>query len=195
MFKANKFKLFVIVLFAFSQNIFADDGSSNSNLQGATEELQIDKKVPSQKYENTDGKLDCTIVSDVTVIEPCQPILIHFEMNNKLDHSVDYGSYLNKNKDYEFTVRDQKSNSIPRTAFGKRFAIDGDFQTVSFIFAKFEPDKPVKESFMINRLFDMSKNGKYTIQISQKFSDTTLDCFYELKSNALIIEVSDQNKF
>ena len=195
MVKANKSKLFMIVLFLVSQRLFADDISSNSNLRKVTEEAKIIENIPSRKMESTDGKLECTIVCDVTVVEPCQPIIVHFVMNNKLDHPVDYDSVLTKYKDYEFSVRDEKSNLILRTAFGKRFESDGDFNTISLKFMKLEPEEHVKDNFMINRLFDMSKNGIYAIQISKTFYDNTFNCYYELKSNVLIIEVSDQNKF
>ena len=75
-------------------------------------------------------------------------------------------------------VRDQRGESVPKAARVSKFGPGG-----SFVGMVVQPGKSIDLDKLLNKQFDLSKPGQYTVQASWQLGDTTL------RSNKVTFEI------
>jgi hypothetical protein len=92
---------------------------------------------------------------------------------------------------YRATVRDGKGDPAVYTAFGKKIwgedaAPGALFEGSGILLQPLNPGEEDKHFLMINKLYDLSKPGKYTIQVTRLDLEGTK---IQLKSNTITVTV------
>lgn len=89
---------------------------------------------------------------------------------------------------YSFEVRDEKGELVPETRYGQLFEEHHGRIRGSWISRTLKPGESIKETSLINQLYDMSLPGKYTIQVSHDMPEGSGKG--KVKSNTVTIVVT-----
>jgi hypothetical protein len=86
---------------------------------------------------------------------------------------------------FDINVRDAEGNPVPETLYGlKLHGKDPHPWSGSVFSATLHPGKTIEEEVSLSKEFDLSKPGKYTVQVQEKNP-----VFQTVKSNVLTITV------
>jgi hypothetical protein len=142
--------------------------------------------------------LKLTISVPEPVVRAGADVRVNVVLRNVGDHPVNliaaprvFNGAVGEVHYYRATVTDEKGNSAVFTAFGKKIwgedAAPGALFDGSMILASpLNPGEEDRHSLMISKLYDLSKPGKYTIQVTRLDLEGTK---IQLKSNAITVTV------
>jgi hypothetical protein len=89
---------------------------------------------------------------------------------------------------YDFEVRDEKGGLVPETRYGQLFKEHHGRIRGSWISRTLKPGDSIKETSIVNLLYDFSLPGKYTIQVSHDLTEGSSKG--KVKSNTVTIVVA-----
>jgi hypothetical protein len=128
-----------------------------------------------------------TISSDSQAVGAGSDVAITVRLKNtsnrELDLSANISSLTGVDPNYIYDVRDGSGSSVPRKVYEHP-----ELATGHVVFRTVKPGESMSETEPIGRLFDLSKRGKYTIQVSRRVSEHEKDGV--VKSNAITVTVA-----
>ena len=112
-------------------------------------------------------------------------ITVHLKntSDRKLDLSANISDLTGVDPNYTYEVRDSSGNLVPQRTYKHP-----ELATGHAVFRTVQPGESVTDSEPIGRLLDVSKPGKYVIQVSRRVSKDEKDG--EVKSNKITLAVS-----
>ena len=146
--------------------------------------IQLDIK----DYQGNDLIIEAT--SDAREYAPCSPIPVYITVSN---HSDRYFNYTESHftSDYSIQVKKDNNEDAPLTSLGKHYRnISGDgFRNIP---CALPPHYKIRNTIIINRLYDFSYSGNYSIIVSRNFTDPSSNRNEILKvhSNPLPITIT-----
>ena len=96
----------------------------------------------------------------------------------------------NSATDYEIDVRDERGTAVPENDYGRKLKEPPVMPMNSRNFGIYlQPNESTKESIALSDLYDLSRPGKYSIQVERGVSDNPKDGV--VKSNKVILTVRE----
>ncbi|MEW6238785.1 MAG: hypothetical protein AB1656_25660 [Candidatus Omnitrophota bacterium] len=155
----------------------------------------VEKKSDRPEDRSIRDKVHGILTSENVIYEPCEPIVIDATYINISDKTIDYYDsrpYV----DNLIYVYNDKDEEISLTIYGESVLGDikkGIIDVFRNVIMSLKPQKHIHFKILINRLFDMTQNGTYKINIKRTFYDREKGTYCEVPTNTLEIIVSDKN--
>ena len=142
---------------------------------------------------STRPSISVTISTPSAVVKLGSELAIKMVITNKSDHEMLLGKPAGKPGQGEFLnlieVRDEHGNAVGKTKYyrqirGEEF-VDGGI-SVSVSSFRVKPGESVEEEVLVNKLYNIDKAGKYTIQVQHDDPETKA----LVKSNTITVIVT-----
>ena len=119
---------------------------------------------------------------------PCAPVLLWISIRNTTKHPVVMFETRPENH-YRLVVRDERGNIVPLTSYGQ-----GIGEVLRNVRVTLDPGKEVREHILLNRLYDMTVSGTYTVTAKRRVfrSEGMLPSDVLSKPAAVTIKVPDR---
>jgi hypothetical protein len=125
-------------------------------------------------------------------------VRIKIVLTNMTDHEILIGRYNHPDGpefEYRFDVRDSQNREVPLTKYGR--ALNGtpdsgderhDCGDCSSFVETVEPHQTTYDEIVISKIYDLSKPGKYIIQVSRQQAEAS---HMIVKSNTITLTISE----
>lgn len=180
--KANKLTIILITIFLLTWNLYSEILSSS----------QSEYIIKDAAYIEWGPEVeDCrfSMITDRKTYHSDQPVRMCLIFENERDDSVPVT--LPYFSSCRLVVRTPDGNQASRTVYGKRPAESLGLGGAIVINPR---DAEIKYIPALNRLFDMSKEGEYTITAYREISDYENNKLIEIPSNTIKIRILDEAK-
>jgi hypothetical protein len=125
-----------------------------------------------------------TISTPQNTVRVGSDVKLEITMTNTSDQDIFYGADLGgKVQPFAVDVRDTSGNLVP-----KRPRKDKEPRGGSFLLIPIHPAKSIKREWILNKDFDISKPGRYTVQAKREAGATNSGVLH-VKSNRITITV------
>ena len=104
------------------------------------------------------------LLSDESVSTHSKGIICRVTLKNVSDENL-YFSDSYPLSDYKFTVKDEGGKTVPLTQFGQNYQVPNFFRIVR---SSLTPNKAISFDFPVNRIYDMTKTGTYSLSVSRE---------------------------
>lgn len=153
----------------YSTPIFYDD--KYDFVMSSIANFSIKEPLPITRlfFDNTQSGLLLARIDVTTVVFP-SPIILKLIVSNPLSAPFMWSFTASKPElDYEFIVKDSKGEVMPLLKYARQIFASKDkhpFETINL-----KPGQALEEGVYINRLFDMSVQDAYTIEVKRKITN------------------------
>lgn len=121
-----------------------------------------------------------------------QPVVLRVTLENVLDEPSGHVTLTHTERDYEIIVRDGKGNDVPRTRYGALRARNAG-RNFRRIFKRMEPGETLEETLHVNRMFDMTLNDTYSIQLSRReVYKRDEDAYLKVESKSIQVTITHE---
>ncbi len=122
------------------------------------------------------------------LFKPGEPIILKVILKNisKKTHTIVVSG---PERDYDIIVKDNKGAIVPLTKYGKRLMDNkGEFRAIG---KKIKSQKEIQINLLINRIYDMTISGTYSIKVERFVLEQNRKKFAKVISNTVKIKVAD----
>jgi hypothetical protein len=128
-----------------------------------------------------------TLEAEENPIKAGSEVKVGITLRNSSNHAIDVGLGLAE-MDYALGVRDSQNRIPPETEFARKSKGRGYFSNET-VFTLQPGETLPKEMLVISKFYDVSRPGKYTIQVSRAVPKELVGG--TVKSNAITITITD----
>jgi hypothetical protein len=133
------------------------------------------------------GPITIVISAETSAVQAGEEVRINVQLTNNstetLDASANINSMTGVDPNYRFDVRDSNGIEMPRRTYAHSEHVTGHA-----ILRTLKPGESITDAEPLGRLVDMSRPGKYTIQVSRSLPNNGGAA--TVKSNKIIVTVA-----
>ena len=143
--------------------------------------------VVKEAWGNVVGGAELGIFVDKNVFSPCEPIIIVVKLKAVGGKSVGY-EFTGRERDYRVSVKDKDGKDVPLTRYGARMKANAG-EVFMRMFRTLDANQEATEQLLVNRSYDMTLSGRYTIVVDRSIRAAGDTAFVVVQSGTLNIEV------
>lgn len=153
------------------------------------EELDEAKVVPDKGGMVSEG-FQLSAQLEKEWVGPCEPVILIVTLKNVSEKVLSLADS-RPERDYEIVVKDEQGEETPLTTYGKNLMDSaGVFRRVLL---KMNAGQELQNRLLINRIYDMSISGTYSIIVKRNVFRQDGKGFAEVISNTIKVEITEQS--